>query len=207
VKKCLVFFVAVFLSSIILSCSNNSYSVNTSKEQLSPVNTEASVPCQCQTAAILAWNKLSQSTKDLTLYSTALYDVNKKVGLCCKDWVRKVVLNASGLTIPSTVVAPNSGYDYTWKQDNSWVCGNIVGRSTAIQYVNFMDIIQMQLLLKNGTYGPHTTIVVSTDAKGMNWMDSNWDPVNHPDSVCVHYITYASFNSMVGTRYNIYHID
>ncbi|HTX86997.1 MAG TPA: hypothetical protein VMC41_02950 [Candidatus Nanoarchaeia archaeon] len=196
-KKYLLVFLAV--SSAILGCGNNP--VNSGKE--SATNTMASVPCQCQTAAILAWNKLSpQSAKDNYLCNIALLNYTCYTGKSCKEWVKDRVLKASGLTIPST-----ASNEYSWNANNDWICGNINGRSTMIQNVKFMDIIQMKLIFSDGSTSPHTAFVFSTDACGMTWLDCNWDYKHNPNFVSLHYVTYSAFGSMAGNRYTIYHIN
>jgi hypothetical protein len=207
-KKCLLVFLAVILSSVIISCGNSNYSLNSNKEQSLSTTEVASVPCQCQTAAILAWNKISrQSLKDSALYNIAMLQyTNYVTPLQCKGWIQDRVFKASGLTLPL-----NASNLYSWVQVNStadsWVCGNIVARSTLIQNARFMDIIQMKLTLSDGTISPHTAFVFSTDASGMTWLDCNWDYKHTPCFVTIHYITYASFTSMAGSNYTIYHVD
>ena len=55
-----------------------------------------------------AWHDLPQWSRNTAIYLAAYGDLNKYVGWNCKDWVRQVVLRASGgqVTIPPT--SPNA---------------------------------------------------------------------------------------------------
>ncbi|MDD5528064.1 MAG: hypothetical protein PHO56_03780 [Patescibacteria group bacterium] len=203
-------FLSLVLAVAIFGCGNGNYSVNSSKESLSKTEAVASVSGCTITPAMQAWNALSQSAKDLKLFSVALYDDGKDFSaskLQCKPWVQKVVFAASGITVPGT----QSG-DCSWGNDP---CGNIISRgSAAPSDINSMDIIQMRwrCRLSIGGYetGPHTAIVISKDATSMKWIYCNYVKAY---TVGMHTITFADFAKFTGpnsgasgTGYTVYHV-
>jgi hypothetical protein len=187
-KKYLLIFLAV--SSAILGCSSNP--MNSSKEQsVQPVATLSS-GCT-QSAAMIAWEKLSQATKDSKILNLA----NSENGTVytgpnqCKGWVTSEVLAASSgaINIPQTC-----GDQRYWATDP---CMPIYGRSTLITNVGPADILQMYWYVRyaDGTFHlePHTAIVVSKNSTGMVWVDCNYvGPGNN--NIAIHPMSYADFN-------------
>ncbi|MDD5528059.1 MAG: hypothetical protein PHO56_03755 [Patescibacteria group bacterium] len=204
-------FLSLVLAVAIFGCGNGNYSVNSSKESLSKTEAVASVSGCTITPAMQAWNALSQSAKDLKLFSVALYDNGKNfcaADIECKQWVSNVVFVASGIRLPA-----NTNGDRSW---GSYPCPNIVSRgSISPASVNGMDIIQMwwRCPKKGGGYstGPHTAIVISKDATSMQWIDCNYLGCC---LVGIHTVTFANFSAYTGpnsgapgTGYTVYHIQ
>lgn len=115
------------------------------------------------------WHSSSQSYRNSLILNWAWNDYGKKFpNMECKEWVRTVVLNASGgtMSIPSTNNADNC--TWVWSQD---VYGYYMSR--AIQYAQPGEIVQMRL--RNSPY-LHTTIVSSVMADRVGFIDENWVP-------------------------------
>jgi len=102
-------------------------------------------------------------------------------------------LLGDGMTIPSTVAAPN---DYLWNSDP-----NVVGQSGLIQNASLGWIVQMKLA--SGI--PHTAIIYSKDANGVTFLDSNW---SNDNKVQTHYKTFTQFYAMLYSSgsYSLYYI-
>lgn len=136
------------------------------------------------------WHALTQAVRNQAIVNKTYQDDNKDVGLNCKEWVRKVVYDASkGLvSIPST--ASNL---YTWLPDN-----NVSGRSGLIQYARPGEIVQM--LLSSGI--EHTAIVLAVAPTGVTFIESNW---NNDETVHTRFVTFTKFKSQVRS-FSIYNI-
>jgi hypothetical protein len=147
-------------------------------------------------AATTGWHGLSQSQRNSRILNRADDDLNQNVGMSCKEWVRRVVRNASG----GEVGIPSNQNDYTW---NSHPYVYRCPQPYPISWVQPGQIIQMRWTNANGTSTPHTAIVLSRTSTSMTWIDSNWQG---DEVVRTHSMTYSHFNNRVGNNYNIYEI-
>lgn len=150
------------------------------------------------------WHTMSQSQRNSAIVNRAIQNVNQWSGISCKEWVRKVVYEASGNHV---IVPPNSPapYDYMWQSDPT--C-QVVGMSMLIENVIPGYIIQMRL-----TSGwPHTAIVTAKTSTTVTFTEGNWDstPADYTDAyVRTRTITFAQFYSQVqgGSSYSVYFIQ
>lgn len=144
------------------------------------------------TVAQAGWHELSQSSRNQAIINTACRDLNKKVGLSCKEWVQKVVKNASGgaVAVPQTVDPP--GY--------YWYCSRYaVGKTGRIENAKPGEIVQMDL---TNYVNPHTAIILSVSTKGVTFIECNWcDPPCH--IVSIRYVDFATFYKQV-VNFSIY---
>jgi len=130
----IILFLSIFLSAaVFFGCSNQS-----------PVNINDSHDAIAKVAAVSVcdyWSGLTQTGKDNAIITRASTDNNSYVGLNCKQWVDKVVFDASKncVVVPGTAPA-----QYYWNVDCS---GHILSMSTRIENVNRGDIIQMYLYI------------------------------------------------------------
>jgi hypothetical protein len=193
-----------FLAVVIFSCGSQSpVSIN---------NGNSSV-VQAATLVCDYWNNLTQTAKDNAMITRANADNGTYVGLNCKQWVSKVVLDASKncVVVPTTASA-----QYYWNADCS---GHIIGRSTLIANVNRGDIIQMYLYIcdkwdvKNNCiemiYTPHTAIVLSKTATSMTCINSNWGTANYlkVTTVTVNFSDFYRWVSGAGCGHTLYHVQ
>ncbi len=186
-KKCLILFIVVLATSFGCRKENDYVVLDVNSSQVQQSRLKSSV----------VWDNLTQSQKDDQIINTANLDNGKNVGIQCKPWVQKVVALASSnhVAVPTT---KTNGYE--WNNDPY---GHVLGRSTMIENVRRADIVQMYVYTKLYS-GPHTAIVVSKDANGINWMDSNWIATN---TVGIHYMTFAEFYSVTHSKYTVYHVQ
>jgi hypothetical protein len=136
------------------------------------------------------WHTWTQAVRNQAIVNRTYQDNNKYVGLNCKQWVRKVVYDASkgAVSIPST--ASNL---YTWVSNN-----NVAGRSGLIQYARPGEIVQM--LLSSGI--EHTAIVLAVAPTGVTFIESNWD---NDEVVHTRFVTFSKFKQQVRS-FSIYTI-
>lgn len=141
------------------------------------------------------WRNLSQAERNMSiLYKADSY--NNRLGYYnCKEWARKVVLEASRnvVYLPSTL--PNG---------NGWYYGYspyLVGMSGGIRSSAQGTIVQLNWRLNNGTITPHTMIVASRTGSGINVIEANWSP----GKVAYRWIPFTEFDAKV-TRYSCYFV-
>lgn len=151
-------------------------------------------------AATVGWHGLSQSQRDSRILIEArTYSPGTRTNLSCKEWVRKVVRDASQnvVTIPST-----RSNNYQWESSN-----DVYGyRATSCPPAGIDPgrIIQMVWRNRsNGRESPHTAIISSVTSTGMYWLDSNLDGDTR---VQRHFVSFNDFDAAVGTRYTVYKI-
>ncbi len=141
------------------------------------------------------WRNLSQYERDQAIANMALsyptgYLFTKNGGEC-KEWVREVVLRASGgaVSIPANATS------------STWAYSPYVA-SYRPQYPTRGDIIQMQW-----STTLHTMIVLSSDSNGLNVIDCNWYNRDYYSRVYRHTIKWADFraNAKAYTVYGLLH--
>lgn len=131
---------------------------------------------------------LTQQQRNEAIASRALQDLNRNVGLNCKEWARKVVKEASGNVVLLPQTLPNASGWY-WA-DSPYV----VGMSGGIRGVQRGWVVQTNWRLSNGTITPHTFIVLSRTSSGVNIIESNWAA---PLTVKQRYVSFATFEAQV----------
>ncbi|MFA6308093.1 MAG: hypothetical protein WCS88_02625 [Patescibacteria group bacterium] len=142
------------------------------------------------------WSNLGQIGRNQAILDRAYRDINRYVGLNCKDWARKVVYDASKgvVTLPTTL--PNaSGWYFAYSP-------YLVGMSGGIRSVQPGWIVQINWRLSDGSITPHTFIVVGRSPYGINVIESNWCAYN---KVCTRYISFSDFAQKV-SRYTCYYV-
>ena len=109
------------------------------------------------------WKNLTADQRAGEIITRCIQDLNKFVGLNCKDWARKVVSDASH----GVVSLPSTAPDATgW----SWYGSPYVQNVGSMANATTGDVVQMNL----GPGKPHTAIVWSSNANMVCWLDSNW---------------------------------
>jgi hypothetical protein len=175
-------FLLVFVSSaIFFGCSNQS-----SVSVQGNANSNVAV-----TAA--QWNALTQSGKDMTIFSVALYSIGA-YSPDCKDAMRTIVDSASG----KVVLLPSTNSDgKSWGSSSHIINRNI----TNISNIGAMDIIQMYYYAPSSPriWEPHTALVTGISGTTMTWIDGNFVATPPPPgtSVGTHTVTFAQFNSWI----------
>ena len=115
------------------------------------------------------WHSSSQAYRNSLILNWAWNDYGQTFAPNCKEWVRRVVKNASGgiVNIPST---NSDNCTWAWSQD---VWGYNMSR--AIQYAQPGEIVQMRL-----RYDPwlHTAIVSSMMSDRVGFIECNVVPKN-----------------------------
>jgi hypothetical protein len=220
-------FLFVALSVAILGCSNNP--INISKEQ--SVQSVATLSSGCtQSAAMIAWEKLSQATKDSKILNLAASEVGKynthNTGQCY-GWVSYIVLTASSQAVQ--IPAYYSDNMSMWKDSP---CMPVYGRSTMVENCVPGDIIQMYWNVRTARatattpakyeVTQHTAFFKSGNAtqdglKGFWMLDCNFVPPatgSRNNYISTHFVAYSDFyafttptsaNPKLG--YNVYHIQ
>ncbi len=110
----------------------------------------------------------------------------------CKEWVQNVVYRASG----GAVWLPSNYSNFEWN-GHSWVY-SLPGMS--VQACQSGQIIQMEILGRNGQYGPHTAIVWQVYSSGIYFLDCNY---GGDGRVQIHYLSFADYSKIV-RRYTVY---
>lgn len=144
------------------------------------------------------WHNLMQSQRNAHIIARAQQDVGVNVQQSCKEWVRTVVLNASGNTV---TIPPNSSNDTRW-QSHSYCRRYAPPVSMANFRVGY--IIQMRWRNQNGVSNPHTAIILSRTSSGMDWIESNWQG---DQTVRIRHVSFSQFNQAVGSNYSVYKIE
>lgn len=143
------------------------------------------------------WRSLSQGVRNQAIVDRAAQDIGKYVGLNCKRWVQDIVPQASHgvVTIPQTLpYADGSGWYWGYSP-------YVVGMS-GIRAVRPGWAVQMNWILSNGTWTPHTFIVIGVTSSGMYVAESNWAKSL---SVTTRYVSFTEFE-VKAFRYSVYYI-
>lgn len=128
------------------------------------------------------WDTLSQHDKNQKILETALVDLDVDVRLSCKNWIHKVVKDA---TNESVVIPQNNENGDGWNEDTTgrlYGWGAAFKSSTSIMTATPGAIVQMQW--KDGEGAPyphnrHTAIVLSVSdphvVPHVVFIESNYD--------------------------------
>lgn len=136
------------------------------------------------------WKNMTQIGRNSAILTRAYQDYNaaspKYVGLVCKEWVKKVVNDASMgvVTLPTTT---NNGSGWQW---NSSTYVKDMGKTISSAMPG--NIVQMNISVDS----PHTAIVYANNGTTITWIDSNWS-VDLDKKVRIHSQTIANFLAMV----------
>lgn len=118
------------------------------------------------------WKSLSQFSRNWEIMMRANKDKDKYVGLNCKMWAQKVVLDASHGVVSVPTTYPNA---YGWQ----WNSSPYVQKLNSIYAAMYGDIVQMNIAA-----GPHTAIVLGQDGTNVCWIESNWNLDNTVHTRC-----------------------
>lgn len=146
------------------------------------------------------WHALSQSEKNQRIIQVALDDFGVNVRKSCKEWVRKVIKQASNehVNIPS-----NTSNGDSWELDTA---GHAIRYNTSPTRLETSPghIVQMQWKAGVGSrdseYNMHTAIVLSVFPNGVIFIESNYDdtPANEEDAVVgIRFVSEKEFNEQV----------
>ena len=125
------------------------------------------------------WDTLSQHEKNQKILERAIVDLNVDVRLSCKNWIRKVVTDASNgyVTMPR-----NNERGDGWQEDST---GRISGWGAAFYSSTHIltafpgAIVQMQWKEEFGSSEPdykrHTAIVLYVSGSHVIFIESNYD--------------------------------
>ncbi|MEY3784474.1 MAG: hypothetical protein RLZZ230_796 [Candidatus Parcubacteria bacterium] len=150
------------------------------------------------------WHDLTQSERNQAIVDETYADLNKNVGVSCKEWVRNIVYRATESHI---IIPPNrsSPYDYKWANDST---GQVVAMSMPIKDVSPGHIIQMKL----SSGWPHTAIVLAKSSTQVTFIESNWDStpdINSDAVVKIRTVTFSKFYSNLKSpgSYTVYFVQ
>jgi hypothetical protein len=116
----------------------------------------------------------------------------------CYKWASKMVSTASTGVMQLPLILPSN---YYWNSD-VWIQSRTyttkVGTIPAVKNALPGQIVQMETLFADGTWGPHTAIVHHIDSSGVWFIDANYTR----NQVTLHKMTWDYFNSHV-SKYSI----
>lgn len=148
------------------------------------------------------WQGLTQQQRNQAIVNQAVRQVNVNVGQNCKVWVQQTVVPRASQTVATVPATCPNATGWFWCAG-----GNAVRLAQDIRNAPVGAIVQMRVRYANGTYGPHTAIIESKTADGINWIESNWRLDN---TVRRRSQTYASFLNSVTEggqlKYSVYQI-
>lgn len=127
--------------------------------------------------AATEWHKLTQEDRNRRIVTQAESDF-QKIGGECKVWANDVVRVASYFAGGQSVQLPratDNDEGYAWMDDGTGYevsYGHLEPKSMVPGM-----IIQMHIHYKNGTYGPHTAIVLSNsvETQKLTLIESNYN--------------------------------
>ncbi|MFH1187761.1 MAG: hypothetical protein V1688_02765 [bacterium] len=137
-------------------------------------------------SAYAGWHEWSQNSRNQAILNEAYRDINKPVGLCCKDWAKRVVKNASNRLVALPATTDCYPY-YYWKPSK-----DVLSRSGRIESAVPGEIVQMYTIYNH----PHTAIVYGISKSGVTFIESNWCS-NNCQIVKTRYIDFAAFYKQV----------
>ncbi len=150
------------------------------------------------------WRSLSQMERNQAILDRSARDINMYVGLNCKQWVQRVVADASRGVVWVPTTYPDA-YGWTWNSSKY-----AVRVYMDIRTVQPGWIVQMNRWGRNGGITPHTAIVVGRSTDGIYWIESNYAPKFDDNTVRLRSETFADFERATfinGTyRYSMYYV-
>jgi hypothetical protein len=218
-------FLSIALLSAILGCSNNP--VSSSKEQSTQSVATISSGCT-QSAAMKAWEALSQATKDYKITNLAYCECGGNNSGQCWGWVSHIVLAVSGNAVQIPVYYSNNMS--VWQPAP---CMPIQVKNTTIENCIPGDIIQMYWNVRTAKatattpakyeVTQHTAFflngnITSGGVNGFTMLDCNF--VAGPTSatkynyISTHFVAYSDFHAFTTPTatypklgYSVYHIQ
>lgn len=139
------------------------------------------------------WRSYSQAERNMLILYKA-YGYNGQYGYCnCKEWVRKIVLEASNgvVNIPATL--PDA---------SGWYFGSspyLIGMSGGIRGAGQGTLVQLNWRFNDGSTSPHTMIVSGRTTDGVSVIEANWISCR----VTTRWISFSEFDRHV-VRYSTY---
>lgn len=151
--------------------------------------------------AQVGWHGLTQIQRNALILNRAQQDNGRYTGMSCKVWVQNVVRSASG----NVVNVPTNANDYTWNSSNP--SSDVYRYPQPFPQRGFRPgmIIQMRWHNNNGTFSPHTAIVMNRTSSGMTFIECNWTP-SGGQTVNTRTITYNNFYEKTRGLFNVYEI-
>ncbi|MFN8588688.1 MAG: hypothetical protein U0704_12920 [Candidatus Eisenbacteria bacterium] len=159
------------------------------------VTRDRAVPLYGTAADRAWWAALTQTARGNAIVAAAVADVGKYVGLNCKEWARRAVLNGSRGVVNLPATMPNAS---GWYFGSSSYLVNV----GSIRNVKPGDVVQVNWRLNSGAITPHTMIVESVSSTGFTVIESNWSAAL---TVGRRTITWTTFSAKV-TAYTAYRI-
>lgn len=187
---------ALGLLSLMVGCDRKEQSVTAPVEVTQIDQPDLSAPSEQgekanPTAADKAWWRgLSQGARNQAIIERAWQDNGRYVGQNCKIWARTVVLAASRNVVYLPGTLPN---------ENGWYFASspyLVGMSGGIRSAQPGWIVQTNWKLKVPNSNPvryritpHTFIVLSRSATGVDIIECNWTPL----TVTTRFVPFTDF--------------
>lgn len=191
---------ALGLLSLMVGCDRKEQTVTAPVEVAQVDQPDLSAPSEQGEKATDAqkvwWRSLSQAARNQAIIERAWRDNGRYVGLNCKEWVRKVVYDASKTVVNLPATLPNA---------SGWYFASspyLVGMSGGIRSAQPGWIVQTNWKLRDGTTTPHTLIVTARGSTGIYIIESNWCSSY---AVCERFVSFATFESQV-PRYTCYYV-
>lgn len=145
-----------------------------------------------------SWSSMTQAERNMAILYRADRDNGRYVGLNCKEWVRRVLLDASGGLVYLPQTLPNeSGWYFAYSRYLVGMCGGI-------RYVNQGWIVQMNWRRTDGVIIPHTLIIAGRSPSGIYVIESNWC-MNNCMTVAYRWISFTDFEARA-VRYSCYYV-
>lgn len=152
------------------------------------------------------WKGLSQGQRDAAVLNAAVSEYNRLKaeqntntpysGYQCKPWANHIVPIASrGVAYLPGMASYCMWYPGTYVRAVGYGPAGVT-----IEGARPGHIVQMQW----GS-GPHTAIIYSVDAYGMNWIDSNFH-LPYDYRLRIHYIKYSDFHTKSSDCYTVYQV-
>lgn len=148
------------------------------------------------------WTCMSQWQRHDWLVEVALRDVGRQYPPNCKEWVRKVVYEASGYGGDTPVTIPP-----TYPNDSGWSWyyhPRTPQMSKTLRQVITGEVIQM-----NWGAMPHTTIVGRITTYGCYFIDCNfprWLGDINSGYIQNHWVSWSEMEAKISNRYTVYQI-
>lgn len=153
---------------------------------------------QAMPTEAVSWSSMSQAERNMAILYRADRDNGKFVNLNCKEWVRRVVLDASGGLVYLPQTLPNeSGWYFASSRFLVGMCGGI-------RSVNQGWIVQMNWRRTDGVIIPHTLIIAGRSPSGINVIECNWC-MNNCMTVAYRWISFTDFEARA-VLYSCYYV-
>ncbi len=155
------------------------------------------------TASAGSWQYvLSQQGRNAAILAEANNQKGKTFPYESKAWVQNVVLKVSSAYGTPRQLPQNSSDGWEWTIPPSVT--SVMRRYVTPQQFLPGDIVQMKIHYKDGSYGPHTAIVLSVTSSEITWIDENYTEKN---TVGTHKMSFYQFSMLVpSNNYSVYEV-